>query len=77
MNENAQVKSLRMYPRTIESVDRLKQAIGSPSFSDTVKSSIELFDMIISSIEEGGRILIEDKKGKQKQLLFRGVFFNR
>lgn len=74
MKEEAVTKSLRMYPRTVESVERLREAIGSASFSDTVKSSIEVFDMIISSVEEGGKILIEDKKGKQKQLLFRGVF---
>lgn len=74
MKEEPVTKSLRMYPRTVESVDRLKEAIGSPSFSDTVKSSIEVFDMIIRSVEEGGKILIEDKKGKQRQLLFRGVF---
>jgi hypothetical protein len=74
MNEIPVTKSLRMYPKTVQSVDRLKEAIRSPSFSDTVKSSIEVFDMIIGSVEEGGKVLIEDKNGKQKQLIFRGVF---
>jgi hypothetical protein len=73
MKESAVNKSIRMFSRTIDCVERLREIIHSPSFSDTVKSSIEVFDMLINSVEKGDKILIEDKNGKQRQILIYGV----
>lgn len=73
MYEKAVNKSIRMLPRTLESVERLRDQIQSPSFSDTVKCAIEVYDLLVHSIKHGDRILIENKKGKQKQIIIHGV----
>lgn len=66
-------KTITMLPETIECVERLKQATNSPSFSNTVKTCVEVVSSLVESIQRGDRILIEGKKGKQRHLLIYGV----
>jgi hypothetical protein len=73
MSDVAVNKTIRMLPRTLESVDRLREVTRAPSFSDTVKSAIDIYDLFVSSVGAGDRILIENKKGKQRQILIQGL----
>jgi hypothetical protein len=73
MTENTIVKSIRMLPRTLSCVERLQEKMRSPSFSDTVKCAIELSDLIVTAVKSGDRVLIETKKGNQREVLLSGL----
>ncbi len=73
MIETSVTKSLRMYPRTLECAEKLQQMMRSPSFSDTVKNSIEICELVVSAIVNGERVVIEPKKGKPRQIILAGL----
>ncbi len=73
MGDLAINKSIRMLPKTIESVERLRDSMQAASFSDAVKGSIDICDLLVNAAQEGSKILIEDKKGKQTRVLIRGL----
>lgn len=73
MSDLAVTKSIRMYPKTLDCVEKLQQLMKSPSFSDTVKNAIEISEIVVNAICNGERVIIEPKKGRQRQLLLAGL----
>jgi hypothetical protein len=65
--------NIQMLPKTIRCIDRLREEINSPSFSDTIKCAVDVFDLLVQSVRKGDRILIEDKNGKQTKITLHGV----
>lgn len=73
MKEEAVVKSIRVLPNTLTDIENLKDKMCALSFSDTVKKAIDIACLLVRSVEKGDRLLIEDKKGKQTQIILHGV----
>lgn len=64
---------VRMKENTLKQVDKLQKKVHAPSRSDAIRRSIEISDMLVNAVENGGRIIVEDKKGKQKEILIVGL----
>jgi len=74
MNEiKTEVIQVRMKEHTLEQLDRLKTVVKSSSRSDAVRRSLDISDVFIDTIIKGGKVIIEDKKGKQQQILITGL----
>ncbi len=73
MQEESTVTTVRMKPHTIEQVEKLRKIVKAASFSDMIRRSVDISDMIVDAINSGHSVLIEDKKGKQKQILISGL----
>lgn len=73
MSEEAIVTTVRMKKHTVQQVERLKQSIRAASFSDMLRRSVDISDMVVDTILKGGRVICEDKKGKQIQVMVTGV----
>jgi hypothetical protein len=69
----AVVTTIRMHEYTIDQVEKLKTMLHAPSFSDAIRRTIEIGDLIASAIKSGDKILIESHDGKQKQVLITGL----
>lgn len=67
------ITTVRMWPETILSVEQLKETMKAPSFSETLRRTIGISELLVNSIKKGGKIIIEDKKGKQKEIFIVGV----
>ncbi len=73
MKDDAVIKSIRMLPNTLTDIEELKDKMSALSFSDTVKKAIDIACLLVKSVEKGDRLLIEDKRGKQTQIILHGV----
>lgn len=74
MNENkTELLQIRVKEHTLEQIDKLKDTVKAPSRSDAVRRSLDLSEKLINEILKGGRIIIEDKKGKQKEIVITGI----
>lgn len=69
----ATVTTVRMKPYTIAQVEKLRETVKAASFSDMIRRSVDISDMIIDAISSGKKVIIEDKKGKQQQILVSGL----
>lgn len=67
------VTTVRMKPYTIKQIEKLKEEIRAHSFSDMVRRSVDISALIVEAIKNGNKVIIEDKKGKQKQILVSGL----
>lgn len=69
----SEVVQVRMKEETLQQLDKLKVVVKSPSRSDAVRRSVQLTDLLINAILKGNRILIEDNRGKQSQIMIPGL----
>ena len=72
-SSSSTIVPIRMRENTINQVDKLKNCVKAPSRSDAIRRAVEIADTLISAVISGDRILIEDKKGKQIQILIAGL----
>jgi len=72
MSETETVQ-VRMQKNTLEKVNKLQNLVHAPSRSDAIRRSVDISDVLINAIEEGDRIIIESKNGKQRQILIAGL----
>ena len=74
MSENeVDVVQVRMKKHTLDQLDRLKAIVNSSSRSDAVRRSLDISEILVNTIASGGQVIIEDRKGKQKQILITGL----
>jgi Ribbon-helix-helix protein, copG family len=69
----SEVVQVRMREDTLEQLDRLKAVVKSSSRSDAVRRAVGIVDILLNTVISGGQIIVEDKKGKQKQILITGL----
>jgi Ribbon-helix-helix protein, copG family len=69
----SEVVQVRMREDTLEQLDRLKAVVKSSSRSDAVRRAVGIVDILLNTVISGGQIIIEDKKGKQKQIVITGL----
>ena len=67
------VLNIRMKEETLKQTNRLQKSFRAPSKSDVIRRAIELSDVIASSINEGGRIIIENKDGTKSRVILPGL----
>ncbi len=67
------VLNIRMKDETLRQTDRLQKLFHAPSKSDVIRRAIELSDAIASSINEGGRVIIENKDGTKSRVILPGL----
>jgi|GEM_PF-4071207 hypothetical protein len=70
---DAIVTTVRMRQHTIDQIEKLKNYVHAASFSEMIRRSVDISDSIIGAIKNGERVLIEDKKGNQRQILITGI----
>lgn len=68
-----EIINVRMYEDTIKQVDNLQKTVKAPSRSDAIRRAIEITTVFINAIEHGDKVIIENKKGKQRQILITGI----
>jgi len=64
---------VRMRDDTLEQVDKLQRKVHAPSRSDAIRRAVEISDLLINAVEHGDKIIIEQKNGKQRQILISGL----
>lgn len=67
------VLNIRMKDETLRQADRLQKSFHAPSKSDVIRRAIELSDAIASSINEGGRVIIENRDGSKSRVILPGL----
>ena len=73
MSEIPMNVQVRMKEETLQQVERIQNLMYMPSRSDLVRRSIGIMDTLVDAMEKGNKIIIEDKKGNQRQLLITGL----
>lgn len=73
MSDETVVTTVRMKKHTVDQVEKLKELVHASSFSDMLRRTVDISDTVIGSIKKGDRIIIEDKKGNQRQILISGI----
>lgn len=73
MSEEIKSTTIRMKQHTIDQVNKLKECVHAASFSDMIRRSIDISETMVDTIRKGGKVIIEDKKGKQIQILITGL----
>lgn len=73
MSETPANVQVRMKEETLKQVERIQNLMYMPSRSDLVRRSIGIMDILVDAIEKGNKIIIEDKKGNQRQILITGL----
>lgn len=71
MSENDLVQ-IRMKDITLKQLENIKNCTNAASRSDAIRKSIDLVDTLINAVKHGDKILLEDKKGKSKELILSG-----
>lgn len=67
------VLNIRMKDVTLEQTNRLQKSFHAPSKSDVIRRAIELSDAMVKSINEGGRVIIENKDGSKSRVILPGL----
>ena len=70
---DAKVTTVRMRQHTVDQIEKLKDYVHAASFSEMIRRAVDISDSIIGAARKGERILIEDKKGNQRQILITGI----
>lgn len=73
MSDEAVITTIRMKPYTSQQLERMKIMVNAPSNSDMIRRSIEISEMLIDAIIKGGSVIIQDKRGKQKEIAIVGI----
>ena len=73
MSEENVITTIRMKPQTAQQLERMKVLVNAPSASDMIRRSIDFSDMLFDVVLKGGSIIVQDKKGKQKEIMILGV----
>ena len=73
MSEESTITTVRMKPHTIHQVEKLMDIVRAASFSDMIRRSVDISDIIVEAVSKGHKVIIEDKRGKQKQVLISGL----
>ncbi len=60
-------------PRTLDKLEQLKERLHADNRTETVKRALEITDMVIETISKGGRVILEEKDGKQYKLVLPGI----
>ncbi len=63
---------IRMKGITLEQLENIKKCTNAASRSDTVRKSIDLVDTLVNAVKNGSKVILEDKKGKCKELILSG-----
>jgi len=64
---------VRMRAITIDQADETVEKIGAPSRSDVIRRAVDLQYALVMAIEQGDKIMIHGKKGRQTQILIPGL----
>lgn len=72
-NQEVEVVQVRMKSNTLAQLDKLQENIHAPGRSDAVRRAIGIVDTLVNAVQNGEIIIIEDKKGRQKQILITGL----
>lgn len=67
------VLSIRMQEKTLKQTIKLQKSFSAPSKSDVIRRAIELSDAMASLINEGCRIVVENKDGSRSRLILPGL----
>lgn len=74
MSENkTELLQVRVNEEMIAQIDRLQAMTKASSRSDAVRRSLGLTEAMINEILKGGKVIFEDKKGKQRNILVTGI----
>lgn len=68
-------KSVQMNLRenTIKQINRMQEEISASSRTDVVKTAVDIADMVINTIKEGGTVIIETANGNQSKIIIPGM----
>jgi hypothetical protein len=71
--EKSQLVQMRLKPRTIRLIDNLSKLTKITNRTLIVSSSIQLTEEIVESIQDGGKVYIEDKDGNRSLIKIIGL----
>jgi hypothetical protein len=63
---------IRMKAITFEQLENIQISTNAASRSDAIRKSVDLVDTLLKAVKNGSKIILEDKKGKCKELILSG-----
>ncbi len=73
MRKNTARVTLDLGPDALRRLTRLQEALEDVKKIDVFKKSLQWLEYVVDIEEEGGRLLAEDKDGKQRELVVLGA----
>ncbi len=67
------VIQVRVKQNTVDKLEKLQERVHAPSRSDAVRRAVDISDVIVSAVEDGEKVIIESKNGKQRQIIISGI----
>jgi len=62
--------TLAVTPETRERLEHLQKRTGAASLEEVIRRALAYYDTLVRVEEEGGRVVVEPKKGGAKELRF-------
>lgn len=73
VNNKTEMVELKILEKTLKKIDRLQAVVNAPSRSDAVRRSVDISEIILNGIVNGGKIILEDRIGNRSQVLITGL----
>lgn len=73
MTNKTELLQIRVTENTLQQIDKIQAIVKAPSRSDAIRRSFDLSEALLNEIIKGGRVILEDKKGRQREILVTGI----
>lgn len=65
---------MKMWPNTIEKIDKLKDTFHVSTKTDAVRAAIDIALAVTDAIMKGGKLIIEEENGSKSKLIIAGLY---
>jgi flagellin-specific chaperone FliS len=62
-----------MAQRTLNIIEKAKRQLNTDNRSEIVKTMVDISDMVIKALSEGGTVIIESKDGTRNKIVIPGI----
>lgn len=67
-----QLVQMNVSPKTLSKVRRIQEFGDLPNRTTAIKLAVDVIDVLASALDRGGKVVIVDANGEQKELLVPG-----
>ncbi len=64
---------VQMAQRTLNIIEKAKHQLNTDNRSEIVKTMVDISDMVINALSEGGTVIIESKDGTRNKIVIPGI----
>lgn len=70
---SSEIVQVRMRQNTQDQLKHFEEKVNAPSRSDAIRRAVEISDLLVKEIANGGKIIVQSKNGKEKEILITGL----